>query len=162
MAIQRTLSIIKPDAVAKNVIGQIYARFEQAGLSAQDHLHWLPWLSGPQFLGLMRGADVFLDSIGFSGFNTAVQALHAQLPLVAWEGAHLRARLASGLLRHLGLDDWVASDVPSYVDAVVRLVSESDRRDSYRRRLQPQMSRVFDDRAPVRALEDWLRQRLQR
>ncbi|MDR2872900.1 MAG: nucleoside-diphosphate kinase [Xanthomonadaceae bacterium] len=32
MALERTLSIIKPDAVAKNVIGQIYARFEQAGL----------------------------------------------------------------------------------------------------------------------------------
>ena len=32
MAVQRTLSIIKPDAVAKNVIGQIYTRFEQAGL----------------------------------------------------------------------------------------------------------------------------------
>lgn len=32
MAIERTLSIIKPDAVAKNVIGQIYGRFEKAGL----------------------------------------------------------------------------------------------------------------------------------
>ena len=32
MALQRTLSIIKPDAVAKNVIGQIYTRFENAGL----------------------------------------------------------------------------------------------------------------------------------
>ena len=32
MAVERTLSIIKPDAVAKNVIGQIYTRFEQAGL----------------------------------------------------------------------------------------------------------------------------------
>ncbi|PFH12577.1 nucleoside diphosphate kinase [Collimonas sp. PA-H2] len=32
MAIERTLSIIKPDAVAKNVIGQIYTRFENAGL----------------------------------------------------------------------------------------------------------------------------------
>lgn len=32
MAIEQTLSIIKPDAVAKNVIGQIYSRFEQAGL----------------------------------------------------------------------------------------------------------------------------------
>ena len=32
MAIERTLSIIKPDAVAKNVIGQIYTRFEGAGL----------------------------------------------------------------------------------------------------------------------------------
>jgi len=32
MAVERTLSIIKPDAVAKNVIGEIYRRFEQAGL----------------------------------------------------------------------------------------------------------------------------------
>ena len=32
MALQRTLSIIKPDAVAKNVIGEIYSRFEKAGL----------------------------------------------------------------------------------------------------------------------------------
>jgi nucleoside-diphosphate kinase len=32
MALERTLSIIKPDAVAKNVIGEIYARFEKAGL----------------------------------------------------------------------------------------------------------------------------------
>ena len=32
MAVERTLSIVKPDAVAKNVIGQIYARFEAAGL----------------------------------------------------------------------------------------------------------------------------------
>jgi nucleoside-diphosphate kinase len=32
MALERTLSIIKPDAVAKNAIGRIYARFEEAGL----------------------------------------------------------------------------------------------------------------------------------
>ena len=32
MSIQRTLSIVKPDAVAKNVIGEIYSRFEKAGL----------------------------------------------------------------------------------------------------------------------------------
>lgn len=32
MAVERTFSIVKPDAVAKNVIGQVYARFEEAGL----------------------------------------------------------------------------------------------------------------------------------
>ena len=32
MALERTLSIVKPDAVAKNVVGEIYARFEKAGL----------------------------------------------------------------------------------------------------------------------------------
>jgi nucleoside-diphosphate kinase len=42
MAIERTISIIKPDAVAKNVIGEIYSRFEKAGLqivaSRMEHL----------------------------------------------------------------------------------------------------------------------------
>jgi nucleoside diphosphate kinase len=42
MAIERTLSIIKPDAVAKNVIGQIYARFEGAGLKViAARMTWL-------------------------------------------------------------------------------------------------------------------------
>jgi nucleoside-diphosphate kinase len=36
MAIEQTLSIIKPDAVAKNVIGEIYARFEKAGLKIKS------------------------------------------------------------------------------------------------------------------------------
>ena len=41
MALERTLSIIKPDAVAKNAIGDIYARFEKAGLkiAAAKMLH---------------------------------------------------------------------------------------------------------------------------
>lgn len=36
MAIEQTLSIIKPDAVAKNVIGEIYSRFEKSGLSIKS------------------------------------------------------------------------------------------------------------------------------
>ena len=36
MAIEQTLSIIKPDAVAKNIIGEIYARFEKAGLKIKS------------------------------------------------------------------------------------------------------------------------------
>ena len=46
MAIERTLSIIKPDAVAKNVIGQIYARFEGAGLKIVAAKHGPPVAPG--------------------------------------------------------------------------------------------------------------------
>src|SRR4030095_14852791 len=49
MAIERTLSIIKPDAVAKNVIGQIYARFEAAGLKVVAAR--MTWLSQNQAEG---------------------------------------------------------------------------------------------------------------
>jgi nucleoside-diphosphate kinase len=55
MAIERTLSIIKPDAVAKNVIGQIYARFEGAGLKvvAAKMVHLPAWRGR----GLLRRAQ---------------------------------------------------------------------------------------------------------
>ena len=42
MAIERTFSIIKPNAVAKNVIGSIFARFEAAGFKiVGTQMHWL-------------------------------------------------------------------------------------------------------------------------
>ena len=51
MALQRTLSIIKPDAVAKNVIGQIYTRFENAGLrivaAQMRQRSWTSWFPAP-------------------------------------------------------------------------------------------------------------------
>ena len=54
MAVERTLSIIKPDAVAKNVIGEIYARFEKAGLKIVAAR--MTWLSRDGRRGLLRGA----------------------------------------------------------------------------------------------------------
>src|SRR6185436_15858188 len=49
MAVERTLSIIKPDAVAKNVIGEIYTRFEKAGLKIVAAR--MTWLSVPDAEG---------------------------------------------------------------------------------------------------------------
>ena len=66
MALERTLSIIKPDAVAKNVIGQIYARFEGAGLRivAAQMAH----LSRPeaeQFYAVHKQRPFFNDLVNF-------------------------------------------------------------------------------------------------
>jgi nucleoside-diphosphate kinase len=66
MAIERTLSIIKPDAVAKNLIGQIYARFEKGGLRiiAAKMLQ----LSRPQaegFYAVHRERPFFKDLVDF-------------------------------------------------------------------------------------------------
>jgi len=66
MAIQRTLSIIKPDAVAKNVIGQIYARFEQAGLKiiASKMAH-LSKNEAEQFYVVHKDRPFFKDLVSF-------------------------------------------------------------------------------------------------
>ncbi len=66
MAIERTLSIIKPDAVAKNVIGQIYSRFENAGLKiAAAKLVHLSRGEAEQFYAVHKERPFFKDLVDF-------------------------------------------------------------------------------------------------
>ena len=66
MAIERTLSIIKPDAVAKNVIGQIYARFEAAGLKVvAARMAHLSRLEAEQFYAVHKERPFFNALVEF-------------------------------------------------------------------------------------------------
>ena len=66
MAIERTLSIIKPDAVAKNVIGQIYARFEAAGLKViAARMAHLSRREAEAFYAVHKHRPFFNDLVGF-------------------------------------------------------------------------------------------------
>ena len=66
MSIQRTLSIIKPDAVAKNVIGQIVARFEQAGLKViAARLTQLSRADAERFYAVHAARPFFKDLVDF-------------------------------------------------------------------------------------------------
>jgi nucleoside-diphosphate kinase len=80
MTVERTLSIIKPDAVAKNVIGQIYARFESAGLRvvAARMMH-LSREQAEGFYAVHKGRPFFGDLVNFmiSG-PVMVQALEGE------------------------------------------------------------------------------------
>ena len=80
MAIERTLSIIKPDAVAKNVIGQIYARFETAGLKVvAAKLAQLSRSEAEAFYGVHKERPFFKDLVDFmiSG-PVMIQALEGE------------------------------------------------------------------------------------
>ncbi len=66
MAIQRTLSIIKPDAVAKNVIGQIYTRFESNGLKiVAAQMRHLSKEEAEGFYAVHRERPFFADLVKF-------------------------------------------------------------------------------------------------
>ena len=66
MAVERTLSIIKPDAVAKNVIGEIYARFERAGLKiVAARMMRLSRADAEGFYAVHKGRPFFNDLVDF-------------------------------------------------------------------------------------------------
>ena len=66
MAVERTLSIIKPDAVAKNAIGQILARFEKAGLKViAARMTHLSQRDAEGFYAVHKGRPFFKDLVDF-------------------------------------------------------------------------------------------------
>jgi nucleoside-diphosphate kinase len=80
MAIERTLSIIKPDAVAKNVIGQIYSRFEGAGLKViAARMTWLSEQEAGQFYAVHKERPFFKDLVQFmTSGPVMIQALEGE------------------------------------------------------------------------------------
>ena len=135
---------------------RLRASFAAYGLDADRFCLFAPWQSPAQFRGLMERAHVFLDTIGFSGFNTAMEAVECGLPVVTLEGRFMRGRFASGILKRIGLQELVARTEDDYIDLAVRISQDSAYRAYLRKRIESRRSILFDDPAPIRALEEFL------
>jgi len=104
MAIERTLSIIKPDAVAKDVIGAIYSRFEKVGLRvvAAKMLH-LSREQAEGFYAVHRERPFYRDLVGFmTSGPVMVQVLEAENAIARHRevmGATDPAKAAPGTIR---------------------------------------------------------------
>ena len=104
MAVERTLSIIKPDAVAKNVIGEIYSRFEKAGLNvvASRMMHLSEEQAG-EFYAVHKERPFYADLVSFmTSGPVQVQVLEGENAILAHRdvmGATNPAEAAPGTIR---------------------------------------------------------------
>ena len=106
MAMERTLSIIKPDAVAKNVIGEIYSRFEKAGLRiiAARMEHLTPEKAG-EFYAVHRERPFYQELVDFMTSGPCIplilEAEDAVAKLRETIGSTDPAEAAEGTIRRL-------------------------------------------------------------
>ena len=143
-------------SLSQKLYQRIETAFSQAGLSFSDYVVFIPWQKKPEFHGLMKHATVYLDTIGFSGFNTAMQAMECGLPLVTKEGRFMRGRLASGIMRRIGLQELIADNEEDYITLAIKLAQDSVYRESIRKQIEANRGILYDDVASVHALEDFL------
>ena len=104
----------------------------------------------------MRKSAIMLDTLGFSGFNTALQAVECDLPVLAFEGEFMRGRLASGIMRQIGLPELVASSKDEFVEKALSLAADPGRRKRLRSAIIARRATLFCDMAPIRELERYL------
>ena len=146
-----------PDgSLSEALSNRLSKAFELENLNAADHIRFIPWQKTEAFNGLMKLAHVFLDTIGFSGFNTAIQAIECGLPIVTREGLFLRGRLASGILRRMGMTELIARNEEEYLNLVVKLVQDKEYRSAIQEKIIANRAILFDDLEPIRALEQFL------
>ena len=135
---------------------RLRSAFAHAGLDFDSHVCVVPFLSRQRYFSLMKQSALMLDTLDFSGFNTAMQATECGLPYLAFEGSFMRGRLASSIMRRLKLPDLVATSYLEFAQRAVTLVVGKDRLAVLRSEIATRREILFEDVAPIRALEVFL------
>lgn len=138
----------------KTRLEKVFARF---GLCANDYCVFLPKLSPREFEEASCLMDVFLDSLGWSGCNSSLEALAHDLPIVTFPGRMMRSRHTAAILNMMGMKDEIAVSLEDYLTRAISLGSHPDKRLQMRQRIAAHKHLVYRDETAILALEDFLK-----
>lgn len=130
--------------------------FEKDGLIADDYVVFLPFLDELNFKKFNKISDVFLDSIGWSGCNTTLEAIECNLPVVTMPGEFMRGRHSYAILKFMGVDDTIAESLEDYIKIAVELGKDREFRDNISKKIELNKDKIYFDIGCVKSLEDFL------
>jgi hypothetical protein len=111
---------------------------EIASVVGEAHVEVVELRPYPEYQSLMSEGAFTLDSWPFGGYNTIVDSLATGRPVVALEGRKAPNRLASAILRRVGLDELVAKTPSEYVALSLRLIDD----DAYRVEMTDRLAEI--------------------
>jgi CRISPR-associated protein Csy1 len=144
-------------AITDRFMRRLSVLFDQYGIAIRQRTRVLPHLSHAGYLAINRACDVMLDTLRWSGGQTSVDALDCGLPVVTLPGAMMRGRQSAGMLRMIGVEELIAVDQDDYVRIASRLCADPAWRAQLSVRIRENSARLFDDPAPIAALEAFCR-----
>lgn len=135
---------------------RLAAAFRARGLDPARHLRFLPHLGPERYQALNAIGDVYLDTPGWSGGNTTLEALQQDLPVVTLPGKVMRARHSAAMLRLVGVEATVARDRDDFVRIAIRLGSDPAWRKAISDKVRTGRPILETDRRSIAALEAFL------
>jgi predicted O-linked N-acetylglucosamine transferase (SPINDLY family) len=143
------------EAVTRAFEARLSAAFREAGLEPERHIVLTPGVPQEAFPSLLRAGDLYLDSIGWSGGNTTLEAAACDLPVVTWPTELMRGRHTLAILTRMGVTETIADSADAYVDLAVSL-ADPKRRAKVAAKMAKGKARLYRDQSAVEALEDFL------
>jgi protein O-GlcNAc transferase len=101
------------------------------------------------FLAGLAAADLILDTPGFSGGGTSLDALGLGVPVLAFEGDSARSRQTSAMLRLIEVPELIAADSADYARRALELLADGGQRSALRKRIAERSHLLFDDPRPL-------------
>ena len=132
-------------------------KFAHTSLNIDEYIIFIPFLNTDEFITLLKKSTLYLDSIGFSGFNTAITAIECDIPLVTLNGKFMRGRLAAGILKRIGLEELVAKNEIEYIQIVYKLIKDVAYRRKVKEIIISKREIVFNDIESIKSLEIFLK-----
>lgn len=136
---------------------RLHRAFNHLGLDSQKHCVMLPHMEMDDYLSLCSLSDVFLDTIGFSGGCTTLDAIACNIPVVTIPGEFMRGRHAYAMLQILGVTDTIASNEEDYIELAVKLGLDRNWRQEIAEHMSSCHDNLYEDKTCVTALEDFFR-----
>jgi protein O-GlcNAc transferase len=146
----------KEAAVADLFHQRLDSAFSQWDLRASDHCLFIESLTTDRYIAAMGACDIFLDSIGWSGFNSTSESLVHNLPVVTLRGALMRGRHSAAILNRIGVGETVADSIDEYVSIATRLATSPEERRRISLEIDRNKHRVYRDRDCIAGLEDFI------
>nr|WP_282183194.1 tetratricopeptide repeat protein [Niveispirillum sp. SYP-B3756] len=151
----------RSELLANRLRARLRLAFGRAGVvDADRRVTFLPYLSPGRYASLNAQAHVYLDSVGWSGGNTTLEAVAQGLPVVTWPRGLMRGRHSAAILTALGATATLADSADRYVDIAVRLGHDPDFRASVRQATLRGLPGLYGDVRPIRTLERLLEDRV--
>jgi predicted O-linked N-acetylglucosamine transferase (SPINDLY family) len=139
----------------KRRLDRAFARYS---LDSRDFYTFVPRLNYPDYMALYLASDVFLDSFGWCGANTTLEAIACGLPVVTMPGEFMRGRHSYGFLTMLGVLETIARNEADYITIAAEIGRDPEWRTTIARRITENHHRLYEDKTCVRALEQFYRQ----
>jgi len=140
----------------KKFYERMQIEFKKNKLEINPHIQIIPFLDESKFSNILSKGTIYFDSRGVSGFNTAIQAIAENLPVVSLNNDKLKGNLANALLLRLGLRELIANSYDEYFEIINKILNDETYRQLIMKRIQENKKIIYEDEEVIHALENFI------